>query len=524
VTSTRTSAAIVVGVVVALTACTGGAGRAPVETATPTVTAAPTPVPVEPVVVETVLDGEVAEVEVGPLALHDDVAVLRLAARVPYPTLMFAYSFVYESVGSPGPNGVRLVDREAGTVARALRTEDDKIVMTRNGSPGGPATDSAEEAAGDDVTVVYVAFPVPDAATVDVLLPATGWVPDVPVVDAADAGALTVPPGELADGAPAPEVPFALEAYSEVLGGQVSARRSVEQLEVVVASDVLFAFDSDQLAPEADGALQAAVAQVTAHAEGRLTVVGHTDDQGDEAYNTDLSQRRAATVASRIAQFADLSAFEVTVQGRGEAEPAVPGTGEAERAQNRRVELVLETSRTSDVEQVVEVTGSLPDPQGPVAPGATGVSVVDGDDRFDVRLDEVRRAGRHLVGGLEVTNTGSADLALHAFSSGGRGTRGGLDPSLSYSATNVTLAVGGTRYFPADYLTDVEDGDREPLAERAVVGIAPGQTRLVTVVWPDPGGDTVTVEVAPRFHSTISGLQTAGRAPFRLTDVTVVDG
>lgn len=510
------------GAAVALAACTGGGG-APVPAGTPTATAT-TAAPVEPVVVETVVDGTSVDLEVGPLAVHDDAAVLRLAAPARYPAMMSAFSFVFESIESPGPSGVRMVDLDAGTVVRALRTDDDRVVMTRNGSPGGPATDAAEEAAGDDVALLYVAFPVPDAEVVDVLLPAAGWVSDVPVVRAADAGALTVPPDELVEGTPVPTEAFTLEGYTETLGGQVRARRSVEQVEVAVSSDVLFAFDSDQLAPDADGALQAAAAQVAGYEGGRLTVVGHTDDQGDDAYNLDLSQRRAATVAQRIAQLADLSAFDVTVRGQGESQPAVAGTGEAERALNRRVELVLETTGESAPVDVVEVAGTVPGPQGPAGAGPTGVSVADGEDRFDVRLHEVRRVGRYVVGGLEVTNTGVADLSMGSLAVGAWDSRGSFDPQLQFAPTNVTLVEGGTRFYPVDYLTDPVENEREPLADRIVNSIDPGETRRVTVVWPDPGTDTVTVDVAPRFHGSITEVQIAGRAPFRLTDVPVVDG
>ncbi|SFJ82440.1 OmpA family protein [Cellulomonas sp. KH9] len=521
---TRIAVATAVGAAMVLTACTAGGGAAGTSSPTASATAsAAAAAPVEPVVVETVLDGEAVDLEVGPLAVHDDVAVLRLAARAPYPTLMSAFTYAFEST-SPGPNGVRLVDLEAGTVTRTLRTEDSRVVMTRNGSPGGPATDAAAAAAGDDTVLLYAAFPVPGTATVDVLLPVAGWATGVPVVDAAGAGVLTVPPGELVEGTPVPEGAFTLEAYTEVLGGQVRARRSAEQLEVAVASDVLFGFDSDQLAPDADGALQAAAAQVAAHDGGRLTVVGHTDDQGDEAYNLDLSQRRAATVAARIAELADLSAFDVDVEGRGETEPAVPGSGEEERAVNRRVELVLEAPRASGADEVVEVAGALPDPEGPVAPGPTGVAVVDREGRFDVRLDEVRRVGPYVVGGLEVTNTGDGDLTMTSLSAGAKDSRGSFDVQLQFAPTNVTLVEGGTRLFPVDYLTDPDDAEREPLADRVVHGVRPGQTRLVTIVWPDPGTDTVTVEVAPRYHHSIDGLRTAGHAPFRLTDVPVVDG
>ena len=233
--------------------------------------------------------------------------------------------------------------------------------------------------------------------------------------------------------------------------------------------------------------------------------------------------RRAATVRERVGALVDLSAFDVAVEGRGEAEPAVPGTGEAQRAINRRVELVL-VPTAETVTEAVTTAGVAPEPQGPVAPGPTGVSVVDGDMTFDVRMEEVRRVGGYVVGGLEVTNTGAEDLALGSLAVGPWDSRGSFDPQLQFAPTNLTLLSGGTRLYPVDYLTDPDGDNREPLSDRIVIAIAPGATRLVTVVWPDPGTSTVTVDLAPRYHGSMRSVLVAGRAPFRLTDVPVTDG
>ena len=52
--------------------------------------------------------------------------------------------------------------------------------------------------------------------------------------------------------------------------------------------------------------------------------------------------------------------------------------------------------------------------------------------------------------------------------------------------------------------------------------VAPGASRVVTVVWPDPGTETVAVEVASREISAFGGVGVGGSA-FRLTDVPVVE-
>lgn len=503
-------------VVLACGACTPG-GDEPTPPTTPTATAT-TPA-IEPVVRTVVLDGAEVVLEVGPVAVHDGVAVLRMAAPIEPPALQMAFWEVFESISSPGPSGVRLVDVDAGTVLPIARDADERPVMTRNSSPGGPATDAAQEAAGESTEVIYAAFAVPEGDTIDVLLPQAGWFDDVPVVDAEAAGTWTVPPAELADSMAAELAVLDLERYSEQVDGQVRARQSPTEVTVDIASDVLFAVDSADLGPDAEAALAAAGAQITAFDGGRLTVAGHTDDVADEAYNLDLSQRRAASVAQRLGSVVDLTAFDVVVEGRGESEPAVDGTSDEARSLNRRVELTLAATSEGEVEQVVPADATLPESTGPTASGPDGVTVQDGDDHYSVRLTEVRRTGAYLVGELELTNLGTGDLQGAVLAAGAWDTRGKFDPSLQQAATNVTLLVGRSRLYPLDYLRAGEASRREPLGDRSMV-VEAGGTRVVTVVWPDPGTPTVAVEVAP--HERTNGL-VAGGAAFRLVDVPVVD-
>jgi len=65
-------------------------------------------------------------------------------------------------------------------------------------------------------------------------------------------------------------------------------------------------------------------------------IYGHTDARASDEYNMDLSQRRAAMVAS-IARDAGFQV--VDVKGFGERQPRAAGTSEAAYQQNRRVEI-----------------------------------------------------------------------------------------------------------------------------------------------------------------------------------------
>ena len=112
------------------------------------------------------------------------------------------------------------------------------------------------------------------------------------------------------------------------------------QTVVTLDTDILFDFASADLSSTAAARIGDVVAPVPSAA--LIKVVGHTDSIGDDAFNLDLSLRRAQAVAAAVAT--NRPDLVLDVQGRGEAEPVVPNTigGEDDpsgREQNRRVEL-----------------------------------------------------------------------------------------------------------------------------------------------------------------------------------------
>ena len=71
-----------------------------------------------------------------------------------------------------------------------------------------------------------------------------------------------------------------------------------------------------------------------------IDVYGHTDSQGSDSYNQELSQKRATAVATILAsQGVDQRRFYIT--GKGEEDPIASNGTESGRAQNRRVEIQL---------------------------------------------------------------------------------------------------------------------------------------------------------------------------------------
>jgi outer membrane protein OmpA-like peptidoglycan-associated protein len=71
----------------------------------------------------------------------------------------------------------------------------------------------------------------------------------------------------------------------------------------------------------------------------RVVVVGHTDTTGLEAFNRDLSRRRAETVAAELARLG-IDPAVISVEARGEREPVVPTADGQLEPLNRRAEIV----------------------------------------------------------------------------------------------------------------------------------------------------------------------------------------
>ena len=80
---------------------------------------------------------------------------------------------------------------------------------------------------------------------------------------------------------------------------------------------------------------------VVRYGKTTLTVVGHTDDVGSNAYNQSLSERRALSVAEYLEK-KRVDAMRLATAGKGETQPRSTNNTEAGRQENRRVEIYLE--------------------------------------------------------------------------------------------------------------------------------------------------------------------------------------
>ena len=70
----------------------------------------------------------------------------------------------------------------------------------------------------------------------------------------------------------------------------------------------------------------------------RLTIIGHTDSKGSDAYNMALGMRRAVAVRDKLIEFGLDPARILGVESRGESEPIAPNDTDQGRFENRRIE------------------------------------------------------------------------------------------------------------------------------------------------------------------------------------------
>lgn len=119
---------------------------------------------------------------------------------------------------------------------------------------------------------------------------------------------------------------------------QAELARQLGQSGRVEIPGIFFELDSAALKSASKTALDAVLAVLGAQPDRRYVIEGHTDSQGDAAYNLDLSTRRARAVADWLIG-RGIAADRLATQGYGETHPTADNTTAAGRALNRRVEL-----------------------------------------------------------------------------------------------------------------------------------------------------------------------------------------
>ena len=113
---------------------------------------------------------------------------------------------------------------------------------------------------------------------------------------------------------------------------------------ITLSGDALFDFDKSTLRPDAVAALDTTVQKYKGSKLNSMTIVGHTDSKGSDAYNQSLSERRADSVRDYLIS-QGLEGSKISTSGRGESEPAASNDTADGRQQNRRVAITAQLER-----------------------------------------------------------------------------------------------------------------------------------------------------------------------------------
>ncbi len=136
----------------------------------------------------------------------------------------------------------------------------------------------------------------------------------------------------------------ALQARTELEGLRSEyaalAAKQTDRGMVLTLGDVLFDTGLATLKPGATSEIERLANFLRQHPEMRIRVEGHTDAVGTEAYNEELSRRRAQAVADALTGLG-VESGRIDVIGKGEGLPVVSNDTAAGRQQNRRVEVVF---------------------------------------------------------------------------------------------------------------------------------------------------------------------------------------
>lgn len=160
------------------------------------------------------------------------------------------------------------------------------------------------------------------------------------------------------------DIPKALNAttqYNSIIFGLANSRRATDRyylgnLKLAVGAPdtrnklitegkfvtrgILFDVNSDKLRSESYGALKDIANVLTENADVKVKIIGHTDSDGDDKSNLELSKRRAEAVKNFLIKEFNVNQSRIETDGKGESQPVDKNLTPEGKANNRRVEFI----------------------------------------------------------------------------------------------------------------------------------------------------------------------------------------
>jgi OmpA-OmpF porin, OOP family len=108
----------------------------------------------------------------------------------------------------------------------------------------------------------------------------------------------------------------------------------------LVTYGIYFDSGKDIVKPESYGTINEIASVMKENADLRVRITGHTDSDGDDAMNLDLSKRRAGNVKQYLCSEFQIGSDRIETDGKGETEPIITNNSSENKAKNRRVEFI----------------------------------------------------------------------------------------------------------------------------------------------------------------------------------------
>ncbi|KQC00149.1 OmpA family protein [Pedobacter sp. Hv1] len=108
----------------------------------------------------------------------------------------------------------------------------------------------------------------------------------------------------------------------------------------LVTRGILFDSGSAVIQPQSAGVLKEIAAVLNENPQLKVKIVGHTDSDGDNAKNLQLSEQRAMAIKTALVNDFNVNEDRLTAEGKGETQPSDVNTTAAGKANNRRVEFI----------------------------------------------------------------------------------------------------------------------------------------------------------------------------------------
>lgn len=108
----------------------------------------------------------------------------------------------------------------------------------------------------------------------------------------------------------------------------------------IISYGITFDTGKDVVKPESYGSVKEIARILKENPDVKIKVAGHTDNDGDQAKNLDLSKRRAASVKECLVRDFGIEEFRITTEGLGQTVPIAPNSSPEGKAKNRRVEFI----------------------------------------------------------------------------------------------------------------------------------------------------------------------------------------